>query len=644
MLRQNTIRLISILLFAQFFIASASKAQWYDPEKVNKKAAAIYVKAYDFAMNGEYEKSIIAINDALKIEPKYVEAYLSRASVYAELKNYKLSVDDFEKAMMLDSVFSETYNLPYSISLAGTGQFNKALDAINKFLSLKLLNEQSRKSATYRKSTYEFAISLQEKEEVKNYVFEPKNVGSGINTDNLEYFPSLTIDGRKMIFNRRIGDDEDFYESEFLDGKWSKANPVQGKLNTNYNEGAQAISQDERWLIFTGCNYPEGIGSCDLYISYKTKNGEWTEAANLGDIVNTEFWESTPSISPDKKDLYFSSNRPGGFGGKDIWVSHRQSNGKWSVPENLGPKINTIGDETCPFIHADNQTLYFNSNGLMGYGMSDLFLSRKDEEGEWTTPENLGYPINTIDDEGSLVVASDGKTSYYASDRGERKSGLDIYFFELRKGIRANRTLWVNGKVFDEKTGNGIPCSIELTDINSRKAISKIQTDEEGNYLITLPAGKDYAFNVNRKNYLFYSDNFSLTNDNADTFFTKNIPMKPIEAGANVILKNIFFKTADYGLDSSSFIELDKLVALLNENPAMKLLIGGHTDNSGKKETNVSLSLNRAKSVVDYITSKGVAAARLQAKGFGDSKPIASNETEQGKSLNRRTEITVVSN
>ena len=638
------IRPIVLICLAHCFITIKCNAQWYDPDKVNKKAKTIYEAAYDYAMNGEYEKSISAINEAIKLEPKYVEAFLSRAGINAELKIYKSSVDDFEKCFLMDSVFSETYLLPYSISLAGTGQFEKALSAINKFLSIKKLNEQSKKSAAYRKSTYELAIDIQQKKDVINYVFEPKNAGQGINTDNLEYFPSLTIDGKKMIFNRRIKDDEDFYESELINGIWSDATPVKGKLNTQYNEGAQAISQDGEWLIFTGCNYPEGMGSCDLYISHKTKSGFWTEAINLGNSINSEFWESTPSISPDKKDLYFSSNRPGGYGGKDIWVSHRQANGKWGMPENLGSDINTKGDETCPFIHADNQTLYFNSDGLLGYGMSDIFISRKDENEKWGKPENLGYPVNTIDDEGSLVVASDGKTSYYASDRGDKKSGLDIYYFELRDSVRAARTLWVNGKVFDEKTNAGIPCAIELTDINTRKIISRIQTDEDGNYLVTLPAGKDYAFNVNRKNYLFYSDNFSLTNNLSDTSFTKNIPMKPIEAGAKVILKNIFYKTGDFSLDSSSFIELDKFALLLNENPTMKVLIGGHTDNSGKKESNLSLSLNRAKAVVAYLTTKGIAANRLQAKGFGDAAPIASNENEQGKSLNRRTEITVVSN
>lgn len=620
-----------------------SFSQWYDPEKVNKKAKRIYEEAYDYAMNSQYQASLSKLEDAIKIEPKFVEAYLSRAGIYADLKDYPNSVKNFQTAFALDTVFSSTYLLPYSISLAGTGAFDQALIKINQFLQTPSLNEQSKKAGAYRKKTYEFALDFIKKHPSDLYAFTPLNIGPGINSTALEYFPSLTIDGKKMIFNRRINNDEDFYESDLINGVWRNATPVEGKLNTNLNEGAQNISQDGLWLIYTGCNYPEGEGSCDLYISYQTKNGSWTEGENMGNVINSDQWESTPSLSPDKKDLYFSSNRLGGYGGKDIWVSHRLSTGKWSKPENLGNTINTSSDETCPFIHSDNQTLYFNSNGHPGYGMSDLFLTRKTDS-TWSVPENLGYPINTIDDEGSMVVAADGKTSYYASDRLNSNAGLDIYHFELRAEARASRTLWIKGKIFDKKTAQGLPSSIELTDINSRKIISRIQTDEEGSFLITLPEGKDYAFSVNRKGYLFYSDNYALTANTTDTFFTINIPLQPIEKGASVVLKNIFFDNNQFSLKPLSAVELDKLVLLLNENPQLKLEIAGHTDNVGKKEENNLLSLNRAKAVAAYLISKGIIPSRLTPKGMGDSKPIASNDTEQGKSLNRRTEINILSN
>ncbi|MFM6923998.1 MAG: OmpA family protein, partial [Ferruginibacter sp.] len=609
----------------------------------NKKAGEIYGQAYEEATAGNYTAAFKHLDEALALDPKFVDVYLSRAGIYAEQKNYAASVADFEKGLKMDSVYSKTYLLPYSISLAGIGQFQLALNAINEFLANPSLNQQSIKAGNYRKSVYSFALDYEKKHPVKDYVFAPVNMGDSINSKDLEYFPSLTIDGRKMIFTRRIASDEDFYESSFVNGKWSNAKPLGGKVNTNLNEGAQNISQDGQLLIFTGCNYPEGEGSCDLYFSVKTNNG-WSEAQNLGPAINTDFWESSPSLSPDKRDLYFASSRPGGFGGRDIWVVHRLVTGRWSRPENLGEAVNTSGDESCPFMHADNETLYFNSNGQPGYGMTDLFFSKKVNDSSWTVAENLGYPINTIDDQGSLIVAADGKTAYYASDGGDSKGGLDIYSFQLREDIRPLKTLWVKGKVFDKKTNAGLPSSIELSDVKSGNLVSKLQTDEDGNYLVTLPVGKDYAFNVNRKGYLFYSDNFSLATNNADSDFIVNIPLQPIEKGASIVLKNIFFETGKFDLKNESKSELDKLVMLLNENPTVKIQIDGHTDNVGLEKDNQLLSTNRAKSVVGYLLSKSINPQRLTYQGFGSAKPVASNSTENGKAMNRRTELSITGN
>ena len=628
-----------IILIASSLIAPA---QWYNPDKVDKKAGEVYALAYEEAIAANYKAALKHLEEAIKLDPKFVDVYLSRAGIYAELKNYEASVADFEKGMQMDSVYSKTYLLPYSISLAGVGKFKEALNAVNEFLANPTLNPQSIKAGNYRKSTYSFAVDYQKNHPAKDYVFKPVNLGDSINTNDLEYFPSLTIDGSKMIFTRRVASDEDFYESNFIDGKWSKAKPLGGKVNTNFNEGAQNISQDGQLLVFTGCNYPDGQGSCDLYFSIKTNNG-WSEPQNLGPVVNTDFWESSPSLSPDKRELYFASSRAGGYGGRDIWVTHRMANGKWSRPENLGEAVNTSGDESCPFIHADNETLYFNSNGHTGYGMTDLFFSKKINDSSWAPAENLGYPINNIDDQGSLIVAADGKTAYYASDGNDSRGGLDIYSFQLREDIRPLKTLWVKGKVFDKKTNEGLPSSVELTDLKTNHLISKIQTDEDGNYLVTLPVGKDYAFNVNRRGYLFYSDNFSLTK-NTDSVFIVNIPLQPIEKGASIVLKNIFFETGKFELQNESKSELDKLVALLNDNPNLKIQIDGHTDNVGQQKDNLALSNNRAKSVVGYLLSKGINQQRLSYKGFGATKPVADNNTEAGRAQNRRTELSVTGN
>jgi len=636
-------RILLLVLLAASFLQSRS--QWYDPEKVNHKANTIYNLAINKARSGDYPSSITMINEALKIEPKFVDAFLSLAGIYAEMKNYTTSVANFEKAFSLDSVYSNDFNLPYSISLAGCGRFTDALNAVNKFLSNPKLNDRSMKAGEFRKKTYQFAIDYAQSHPDKNYVFASQNLGDSINTSDLEYFPSLTIDGKKLIFTKRIRNKESFYESDRVNGNWGKAFPLVGKINSpDYNVGAQNISQDGEWLVFTGCDFPQGQGSCDIYISYLTKNG-WSEPQNLGRNVNSEFWESTPSLSPDKRDLYFSSNRTGGFGGKDIWVCHRTETGRWSEPENLGPDINTSGDESTPFIHADNQTLYFNSNGLSCYSEKpDLFVTRKLADGKWGKPENLGYPINTIDDEGSMIVDADGKTAYYSSDKIDTKGGLDIYTFELREDLRPLKTLWAKGKVYDNKTKAGLPSTVVLTDVNTRQTVSKLQTDEDGNYLITLPVGKDYAFNVHRKGYLFYSQNYNMKNISSDSVFNVDIPLEPIEANAKVILKNVFFDTKKTDLKSESITELDNVVKLMNENPNMKILISGFTDNIGKPADNLKLSTGRAVAVVNYLVSKGVNNSRLSFKGFGETKPIASNNTEEGRAMNRRTELTVVSN
>jgi outer membrane protein OmpA-like peptidoglycan-associated protein/Tol biopolymer transport system component len=628
------------LLFLLLALPALLTAQSYDPARVNKKAAALYSKAIETAESGKYREAIAIMDEACAADKNFVDAYLSKAGLYGELKEYRSSIANYEKAFRMDSAYSHDYRLPYAINLAGNGDFGPALDAVSIFLKDPTLGASSLKAAEYRKNTFIFALE-QQKKHGSAYAFSPANLGDSVNSNVSEYYPSLTLDGKTLVITRRVRNfNEDFYASDRVGDHWSLAKPLEGDINTDQNEGAQTISQDGKWLIFTGCNFPDGNGECDLYISLKTRRG-WSEPQNLGRTINTEFWESAPSLSPDKRDLYFASRRPGGFGGIDIYVSHRLPNGKWDIPENMGPGINTAGDESTPFIHADNQTLYFTSNGLPGYGGDDLYLVRKDAQGEWGLPQNLGYPINTIENEGSLIVAADGHTAYYASDRADTRGGLDIYSFELREDVRPNRTLWVEGKVYDKKTNEGLPSAVELTDLTTGQLVSKVQTDESGDYLITLPVGHDYAFTVNRKNYLFYSGNFDLSGHAPDSTYRRDIPLQPIEANANVVLNNIFFESGRFTLKSESFTELNKIVQLMNENPTLAIQINGHTDNVGNAADNLTLSNNRAKAVTTYLISKGIAPNRVVAKGFGATKPIADNGTEIGRAQNRRTELQV---
>ena len=633
-----------LVILASYLFLQNSFSQPYDPSKVSKKAVNLYSQAMYDAEQGNLSMAAQLLLKCISIDKKYLDAYLSLAGIYGEIKEYKNSVEYYEKGFALDSDYTIEYKLPYSINLAGMGEFQKALDAINElFAKDPPKNSTTFKAAQYRKRCYEFAVDYAKKHPDSSYVFTPKNIGDSVNTKYSEYFPSLTIDGKKLVFTRRVPNTgEDFYYSQKNEkGEWELAKPMEGSINTNENEGAQNISQDGQWLVFTGCNRPDGFGSCDIYISYLTPQG-WSEAINLGGNVNSDQWESQPCLSPDKKDLYFASRRPGGYGGSDIYVCHMQENGKWSDPVNLGPSVNTPGDEQCPFIHADNQTLYFTSNYWPGYGDDDLFYVRKGPNGYWSMPVNLGYPINTISREGTLFITSDGKTAYYASDRSDSRGGLDIYSFELRENVRPKKTLWVRGQVFDKKTTKGLPCSVELTDLVTKALVSEVQTDEHGNYLITLPVGRDYAFTVNRKGYLFYSDNFLLSQRSPDSTYLKNIALQPIEINASVVLNNIFFDVNKFDLKPESQVELDKVVQLLADNPTIKIEISGHTDNTGKPSDNIILSNNRAKAVVSYLISKNIDSSRLTFKGYGDDQPIADNKTEEGRALNRRTEMKVV--
>jgi len=640
----KTLRTVLYFTFFVFHFTFYSKAQPYDPSKVNKKAVALYTQAQERAEDGNYASAAGLLQQAIAIDKNYVDAYLALGSIYGSIKNYNSSVNWYEKAFALDSGYTINYKYSYANNLAGLGQFEKALTAINEFFTKSPPKNSTRmKEAEARRKSYQFAVDYARYNPDKNYVFVPVNMGPSVNGSESEYFPSLTMDGSQLVFTRKLGgNNEDFYSSNKKTGDgWDIAKPMTA-INTSQSEGAQNISSDGNWLVFTACHRSDGMGSCDIYISYKTPGG-WSQPENLGRNINTDQWESQPCLSPDKRDLYFTSKRFGGFGGSDIYVSHLQSNGRWGPPENLGPGINTPGDEQCPFIHADNQTLYFTSSHWQGYGDEDLFYVRKQPDGTWTAPVNLGYPINTIDREGTLFIAADGKTAYYASDRSDSKGGLDIYSFALRENVRATKTLWVKGKVFDKKTKTGLSSAVELIALVNKQVISKTETDEAGNYFITLPVGKDYAFNVNRKGYLFYSDNFLLAGRSPDSTYQKDIPLIAIEANASIILKNIFFDVNKSELKPASQAELDKLVQLLNENPNLKIEISGHTDNTGKPAGNLTLSNNRAKAVVSYLTAKKIPAQRLIAKGYGETKPVADNKTEEGRSQNRRTEMKVVS-
>jgi len=626
------------ILFCCVFVTAQS--QTYQPDHVNAKAIAMYEKAMQQLSDGMIKDAVPFLLRSVALDSNYLDAYLSLAGVFGELKNYSKSVEWYEKVKSKDSNYFKIYNLPYSINLAGLGRFEEALNAVNIFLSIPNISERSLKSASYRKRCFEFAVDYKSKHPVSDYAFAPVNMGDSINSEKSEYYPSVTFDDSLLVFTKRgEGFREDFMQSTLRNGVFSKATLINGDINNEPSKGAITVSSDGDWLIFAG-NFHRGYGDFDLYISYATPQG-WSEPENLGPNINSGYWDSSPCLSPDNRVLYFSSNRPGGIGGKDLYMSNRLANGKWGPAINMGPFINTIGDETAPYMHADNQSFYFTSDGLPGYGGTDLFICRRDANGDFSKPENLGYPINTIENEGSICISSNGLTAYYASDRADTRGGLDLYTFSLREDIRPHKTLFVKGKVFDAKTNKGLPCAVELIDNSNNKALMRIQTDELGKYYIPLPSGKDYTFTVNRKGYLFYSELYELSKNQSDSTYQKDIALQPVELNTITAFKNIQFQTNSYQLLPVSLIELDKLLQVLNDNPAVKIQINGHTDNTGKESDNLILSTNRAKSVVDYLVSKGIDLKRLSFKGYGSSKPLADNVSEEGRSKNRRTEFEI---
>jgi outer membrane protein OmpA-like peptidoglycan-associated protein len=622
----------------------------------NKKAIRYFEEAQVKYNEQKVEETFNLLQKAIETDPQFIDAYIMRANLYENAGKKTECITDLKKAIEIDASY-----FPNALYLVAEIQFSEANYQEAKhyselFLKHTTINEQTKGKAEKIYKNACFAV-----EAVKNPVpFNPINLGANVNSKLKDYLPSLSADEQTLLFARTLPKDstkaisrangqEDFFISKFINNQWTLAKNLGKPINTPYNEGAQSLSPDGQWLVFTGCpdkvyGYPEGRtgqGSCDLFFSIK-KGERWTDPKNLGTPINTKYWESQPSISSDGKTIYFVSNRPGGKGGMDIWKSTLSENGQWSNPINLGEPINTPYDEMSPFIHPDNKTFYFSSKGQIGLGGFDLFYCTFNEDGKTNEVKNLGYPINTSGDEFGLIVSSDGKKAFYASEREDGFGDWDIYTFELPDNVRANAITYFKGKVVDATTKKSLGARFELIDLESGKTVVESFSDEvTGEFLICLPPDKEYALNVNKSSYLFYSDYFSLKTQNQKTPYFKEVPLIPIKAGARVVLKNIFFETNKYDLQPQSLVELEKLRQFLIQNPTVNIEISGHTDNVGDKQKNLILSENRAKTVYNYLIDKGITAQRISYKGYGDSQPIDDNKTESGRANNRRTEFII---
>lgn len=612
----------------------------------SKKAISSFEEGrryYDMKYYNEAEKFLL---EAIETDQQFQDAYLVLAEVYWEQKKYAPAVEFYSKGLEIDRSFYPKGFLNKGNLELKIGKYSEALNSFNIFIENDTTTGKYKMQAHHGIEVANFGIYAMQ----HPVDFEPVNLGPNVNTPFDEYWPSLSADEQTLVITRLCGNaetnyrnlHEDFFFSKMNEKGWGYMKNAGFPLNTSDNEGAQSISANGQLMVFTVCNRKGVVGRCDIYYSVKEAD-EWSHPKNMGGYINTAAKETQPSLSADGRTLYFASDRPGGKGGLDLWISKRNDDDTWQLPVNLGDSINTSGDEMSPFIHHDDQTLYFCSDHLIGMGGFDIFVTQRKASGEWGKPKNLGYPINTHRDEIGLIVNARGNTAYFASDI-ILENKRDIFQFTLYKEARPVEVSYLKGTVIDEKSRQRLHANFELHDLMDGTLISQSKSDPvTGEFLLCIPTNRDYMLNVNRAGYLFYSDNFSLKGVfHLDKPFEKDILLKPIAAGEKIVLNNIFYETGSFTLKPESKYELDKVVKFLNFNALVNIEISGHTDNVGTENYNQGLSENRAKSVINYLTQQGINSSRLTSKGYGYSVPVESNETEQGRAKNRRTELKII--
>jgi len=641
-----------LLLFMMLAPSAVIRAQERHLSTDNKKAEKFFQSAIDYYQARNYESALRDLKKATREDPEFTEAYILQGDIYSEMHDKETAIESYQSAVRTNHPFSPNLYFILAGLQQGVGKYADAKENYRRFLEFDRIPEQKRSQAVKGMAGCDFARKCM----ADPVPFTPVNLGDSINSPNDEYINAITADEEWLYFTRLItydrkpgeyagGRQEDFYKARRIDTVWSKAWNIGPPINTEGNEGALTISPDGNYLFFAGCNRDDGFGRCDIYWS-RRMGDRWSVPENLGEVVNSPQWDSQPSFSSDGKTLYFVSNRPGGKGNSDIWTTVLQPDGRWSPPVNLGDSINTPEAEMSPFIHPDNQTLYFSSKGHPGMGGMDLFYSRKKQDGSWGRPVNLGYPINTCADEITLVVNAKGNVAYISSDKLGGKGRQDIYKFPLYEAAQPLLTTYFKGIVFDGETNRKLEAKFELIDLATSATVAESVSDRvTGEFLLALPSEKNYALNVSKEGYLFYSDNFSLKGSGSrQSPYIKNIPLKPVKVGEDVILKNIFFDTDRFTLKDESLAELKKLLDFLKKNPSLRIEISGHTDNTGTEQHNVELSKNRAKAVYDYLVGQGIKQFRLNYAGYGFSRPVDSNLTEEGRANNRRTAFKVIGN
>lgn len=635
----------------------------------NKKAEKLFNAGSAEFKAHQYTAAAKLFKEAIDIEPDYVDAYYGLAKVFTFKENYSTAKKYYLKVAELCPTY-DIYVFYYLGQIyLGADEYDSSYYYMNEFAKgIENLSPEQQKLYKTLDKDYNHADSVKYYAKnmsdilSKKVPFNPTHV-KNVSSARDEYLPIITADNELCLFTRKtiasktktvysdaqFTYDEKFMFSERKNGSFSEGAEMPYPFNENDNEGGATLTINNQQLFYTVCKYlsDNSYFNCDICTSTYS-NGFWSDIESVSSKVNNDkTWESQPSISSDGKTLYFLSDRAGGYGGYDIYVTNKLDSG-WSVPENLGPNINSAGNEKSPFIHTDNLTLYFSSTGWPGVGGYDIFYSRKDKDGKFTKPKNIGYPINSEGDDVGFFVSTDGHYGYFASNDTTRFKGVggwDVYSFDLYPEARPDTVLFIKGNVKDELKDAPTTASVELKNVKT-KQITQVDVDSTtGNYVIATLFKNDYTLTVKKDDYAYTSKYISKEDTavaNDPTSVKVDFEVKPIEVGESYRLNDIYFAYGSYDLTDASKLIIDGFIDFLKDHPTMKVSIHGHTDNISGADFNMTLSQNRAKTVYEYLIENGIESNRLGYKGFGLTKPISSNATEEGRSKNRRTEFVII--
>ena len=644
-----------LIVFSTLFELNAQDDQQC-PIVSSKRADKFYNKAIKSFRVRNYTQSISLLNDVINIEPEYTDAYFVLGLIYIENSrmNLKAARENFLRVIQICPQY-DVYAYYHLARISyGSREFDKSFDYITVFLDDvdKIKSDSDYGEAVRIQEYSSFYVEI-----LNNPVpFSPKPV-PGISTTSDEYLPIISPDNEMALYTRKVKvpprrDDltpqvrfkEQFMYSIRKDGIFYDGEAMPFPFNRHDNEGGATLTINNKELFYTLCKFQKGSRyyNCDICYS-KYNNGTWSPIESVGDKVNLpDTWESQPSVTSDGNTLYFVSDRNGGFGGYDLYKTLQDESGNWGYPQNMGPVINTPGNEKSPFIHTDSQTLYFSSEGHMGLGGYDIFFSKLDSAGNWGIPKNIGYPINSFDDDVGFFVSTDGHYGYFASNKFNGIGGWDLYYFDLYEEARPEKVLFVRGQVKSEEEQSFFETRIELKNVESKK-ITAVPVDSlTGEYVAAVVFRSDYIMTVKKKGYVNESKYIS----RIDPRYTKPIDvlvaLKPIEVGMSYRLNDIYFEFNSVELPGESKIVIEEFYLFLTENQNLKISIEGHTDNIGNNEDNLILSEQRAKAVFNQLISMGIPASRLEYEGYGESKPVASNATKHGRARNRRTEFVII--